>query len=101
MQCKDIPIRPILEFIQDRNDNDRDRYGARWCNWVFGDAYDVHTAMPEGIPDKLLIAKMGKLIRSGLIDGCDCGCRGDFRITLKGREFLISDGKPIIPNDQL
>jgi hypothetical protein len=32
----------------------------------------------ETFPDKLVLAKARKLIRRGVIDGCVCGCRGDF-----------------------
>lgn len=81
MQCKDIPDLPILEFL---NQNPE-----KWHNW-FGDEYpnSVTHAMPNGIPDKLIIAKMEMLIRRGLADGCTCGCRGDFVITSKGIEYL-------------
>ncbi len=27
------------------------------------------------------------------VDGCGCGCRGDFRITAKGLEFLEKNKK--------
>jgi len=39
---------------------------------------------------KTLIAKMKNLIRRGLVDGCDCGCRGDFEITRKGVAYIES-----------
>jgi hypothetical protein len=84
MQCKDIPDRPIIEFVASFNGN--------WCNWYFGDERDVRRAMPDwqNIPDKLVLAKMRTLIRRGLVDGCPCGCRGDFEITDKGRDFIAT-----------
>jgi len=84
MQCKDISTAKILAFIRECNDN----HDGHWCNWCFGDDYDVHLAMPKNIPDNLLLAKMRKLINKGLVDGCACGCRGDYVITDKGREYL-------------
>ena len=39
-------------------------------------SWDVAKAL--GIPDRLACAKAGKLIRAGVIDGCECGCRGDW-----------------------
>lgn len=76
LQCKDIPDRPILEFLAvDR---------GMWCNWNRGNELDVHQAMPAGIPDNLCIAKMRMMIRRGVVDGCGCGCRGDFEITDRG-----------------
>lgn len=104
MQCKDIPTRPILEFLL--------RHAGSWHNWsgpevaeqAWPNAEDkaswmsmsVRNAMPPGVPAKLVLAKMRILIRSGLVDGCDCGCRGDFEITDKGREYLsCTEGDPI------
>jgi hypothetical protein len=80
MQCKDIPDKPILEFLL--------QHKPKWCNWYFGDERDVHKAMPENIPNKLVINKMRQLIRRGIVTGCGCGCRGDFEITPKGEELL-------------
>ena len=76
MQCKDIPDRPILELLA--------RNPTHWHNWCFNNEFDVRQAMPKGIPDKLVLAKMRMMIRRGVVDGCDCGCRGDFEITDKG-----------------
>ena len=39
-------------------------------------------------PEKVLLAKLKSLVRRGLLDGCACGCRGDFTITKKGRAVL-------------
>lgn len=81
-QCKDISDRPILEFLLSHKGN--------WCNWYFGDERDVHLAMPENTPEKLVLAKMRMLIRRGAVTGCPCGCRGDFEITEKGEALLAS-----------
>lgn len=80
LQCKDIPDGPILRFIGS--------HGDRWCNWYFGNDRDVHAAFPPGVPDKLLLAKMAGLGNRGLVDGCFCGCRGDYVLTAKGREVI-------------
>jgi hypothetical protein len=84
LQCKHIPERPILEFLSSMN--------GRWSNWFAkedGSPYEnsVLHAMPPGLPGKLVLAKMDSLIRRGLVDGCSCGCRGDFVITEKGDEY--------------
>ena len=42
------------------------------------------------MPHKLVTAKARALIRRGLIDGCPCGCRGDFEVLPKGFEALMS-----------
>ena len=74
--CKEVPTLPILEFLAERP--------GEWHNWYFGNEKDVHRAMPAGIPDKVLLAKMRRLIARGLVEGCPCGCRGDYEITAKG-----------------
>ena len=80
MQCKDIPEKPVLEFLAGLD--------GRWANW-FGDEYEnsVTRAMP-GVPAKLVVAKMRQMIRKGVVGGCPCGCRGDYVLTEKGREAL-------------
>ena len=80
MQCKDIPDEPVLQFLSKRP--------GEWHNWYSGNEKDVHLAMPQGTPDKLVLGKMRMLMRRGLVTGCDCGCRGDFEITAKGQDWL-------------
>ena len=80
-ECKQIPDKPILDFLLSNK--------GRWCNWYFRDERDVRNAMPKDLAsEKLIIAKMRQLIKRGLVEGCTCGCRGDFEITLKGEEYL-------------
>lgn len=81
MKCSDIPDRPILEFLL--------KMKPQWCNW-FGDEFEnsVTHAMPPRVPLKLAHAKMRQMIRRKVVEGCSCGCRGDFEITRKGEEEL-------------
>lgn len=98
MQCKDIPDLPILLFLTALEL--AKRIGKIECDWAnrFEKTFSngefnprsVRHAMPDGIPGKLVVAKMGMLIRRRLVDGCTCGCRGDFVLTDKGRAFLAS-----------
>jgi len=66
----------ILQFFARRTDD-------RWMQ-----IWDLERLMPH-IPEKLIRAKMGQLIKRGLVDGCACGCRGDFYITPAGNEYLL------------
>jgi hypothetical protein len=87
-QCKDIPDRPILEFLAKNPGKWHCRYG--------GYENSVTNAMPEWVDDGLALAKMRQLYRRGVAYGCTCGCRGDFEITEKGmREIGVwpEDGK--------
>ena len=89
MQCKDIPTIPILSFVA--------RYGGIGCNWFGIDDFEnersVRHAMPPGLPDNLVLAKMKQLIKNGYVDGCNCGCRGDYTLTAKGLAELGGSGK--------
>jgi hypothetical protein len=70
MQAKDIPEQPILDFLKAQ---------GKWCTW--GKGYSMPTvqdAMPAGTPAKVQLAKMRSLIKRGIVEGCPCGCRGDF-----------------------
>jgi hypothetical protein len=81
LQIKDIPDKPILEFLLVNK--------GIWCNWFKDRENSVRNAMPQNLAsDKLILAKMSRLMDRGLVDGCDCGCRGDFEITPKGEEWL-------------
>lgn len=80
MQCKDIPDAPVLAFLANLN--------GVWAFWTGNDERDIRWAMPVEAPQKLRHAKMKMLIKRGLVGGCDCGCRGDFVITEKGRAAL-------------
>lgn len=82
LQCKDIPDRPILEMLAKRP--------GVWHTWCCASRPedDVATAMPEEIPWNLVLAKMRMLKLRKLVDGCTCGCRGDFVITEKGLAWL-------------
>jgi hypothetical protein len=46
-----------------------------------------------GVPPRLLLAKAKRLCLRRLIDGCFCGCRGDFEVTAKGREYQRSHAR--------
>lgn len=88
MQCKDIPDLPILAFLAGPFDG---WPAPGWGVW-FGPKEDfvqsVLNAMPDGVPEKLALAKMRQMIRKGTVDGCGCGCRGDFELTEAGRQAL-------------
>lgn len=80
MQLKDIPDAPILAFLSSLD---------RWATWSSEGDNSVLSAMPEGTSEKLACEKMKGMIRRGLVDGCTCGCRGDYVITETGRLSML------------
>ena len=78
MKCKDIPDQPIIDWLS-KNAPDE----SRWATWGVG--YSMPTVadcMPTGTPEKLQLAKMKQLIKRGIVNGCGCGCRGDFYLAV-------------------
>mgnify|MGYP001557831307 FL=1 len=88
IQAKDIPDRDVLKVVAHINDA-HDRWACRYLGIGGLNTFGSYPIL-EVWPEKVMLAKCASLIRRGLIDGCACGCRGDFRITEKGRELLRS-----------
>lgn len=78
MQCKDIDSCELLKFI-----GAKQRELGRWVL-----TWDLEPPYSE-LPDRLFRAKARKLIDRGLLDGCPCGCRGDYELTAKGALFAF------------
>lgn len=86
LQAKDIDDRKVLSEVRRLS---MDTQGGRWPNtphWVM--ARDLEKALGLENTGRLLLAKCDALIRRKLLDGCTCGCRGDFELTAAGRAFL-------------
>lgn len=86
MQCKDVPVGPILKFLMQLNGSH-----AHWFCDSAGNPLDersVINAMPKGTPAKVAKAKMDNLIKKGFVSGCNCGCRGDYVLTEAGARCI-------------
>jgi hypothetical protein len=84
LQCKHIDDLTLLMFIKELP-----AQGFGLGGTLFeGFENSVQNAMPADVPPKLARAKMKQLIKSGWVDGCLCGCRGDFELTLVGELLL-------------
>lgn len=110
MQCKDIPDLPVLRFLRDLppwEGQDTPRWGTwYWTepgedpdrpDYQYKPINSVQNAMPPGVPDKLRQAKMRRLMARGLVDGCPCGCRGDYQLTDEGRAWLAANDPDATP----
>jgi hypothetical protein len=76
MQCKDIPNAAFLDAVRhapgvsSRPDSWRNRCSVqRELETVVG-----------WLPERLFLAKARGLIRRRLLQGCPCGCRGDYEL---------------------
>lgn len=90
LQVKDIPDLPILKFLDDLS---KKKLAGILYNNCPQSIYNVFESN-KSPAFNLLKAKMRTLIKHKLVEGCACGCRGDFKITNKGREILY--GRPSI-----
>lgn len=68
MQAKDIPENGILTLVASTHTN------------IGTSLWDVQAAMSD-FPAKVVQAKLRSLVKRGILQGCACGCRGDFRTT--------------------
>lgn len=76
LQSKDIDDRYALTVVRDLSTIPP----YRAILWHIVDAMNA--------PGKLVRAKCARLVERGFLEGCACGCRGDFRLTDKGVAFL-------------
>lgn len=80
LQAKDIGDRALLGAVRDLAAIKP--YGPQWAM-----LRDLENAFAS-VPQKVLLAKCSALIARGLLQGCTCGCRGDFELTSAGRRLL-------------
>lgn len=76
LQAKNIPTAAVVEAIRTLrvtpySTGDEPPDGGRWV-----DRWEL--ARHLGFPEKVVLAKLRKLVRQKVIRGCACGCRGDF-----------------------
>jgi hypothetical protein len=72
IQAKDVDTDALLRLVAPASIDER------WTmfSWLVDNL--------PAVPPKVLRAKLAKLIKQGLLDGCVCGCRGDFELTPAG-----------------
>jgi hypothetical protein len=71
MQAKDITDATMLDALSKA----RGLHGVpEWSS-----LWDVQKALPD-VPPKVVLAKLRSMVKRNIIDGCTCGCRGDFEL---------------------
>ncbi len=73
VQAKDIPDEDFIAAVAVVSQRTAAAWGHKdaWAN-----RFDV--AEELGFPEKVVLAKAKAIIKKGRMDGCTCGCRGDF-----------------------
>lgn len=94
MQCKDIPDAEFVAAVATAQKLTAIAWGRPAAS-VWSTRWDVGAVLSgrpdlvqkrelfdaDGLlPERLVLAKARKLIRRGLLTGCDCGCRGDLEV---------------------
>ena len=80
-QAKDIADQTVIEIVRCCNEGTcehepRGTYINNKGHWCF--TWEV--AEKLNLPLKLVLAKLRKMIKRGLLNGCACGCRGDLEL---------------------
>lgn len=83
MKAADINDIDVLGAVKTLTDE-----GGMWTN-----TSAVAREFPDA-PFKVVAAKLRRLLKRGLLTGCDCGCRGDWELTRAGRERLLVPSGP-------
>lgn len=90
MQAKDIPDLQMLGLIDKRQHMQQIEWKIDHLPWCH--RWALYEELP-GVPEKVVDAKCAALIRRGFVTGCTCGCRGDFELTEKGRDYLFPEAQ--------
>lgn len=77
IQAKHVSDIDVLKFIDQQNKESGP--------WMMRQDVEAHF---KPIPPKVVLSKLRALLKKRLIDGCGCGCRGDFTMTTDGRVLL-------------
>lgn len=98
MKCAEVPVIPVLDFVAKVQRGETfwypegemiKYYGERVPHFsacsFHGFENSLSNSVPKGV-SALGVAKI--LIRDGLLEGCTCGCRGDFVLTDAGKAML-------------
>lgn len=90
--AKEIPDRLILSVVESLG---KKMGGEREYRWAF--RWDIEESLRlNGIdaPEKVVLAKLAKLVKRGVLDGCaNCMCRGDYWV--KDTSVLPLDDVPV------
>ena len=76
MKAADIDTDEFLDTVERLGDEwaAENSGSIRWTSiWALCRAFPIY-------PEKVILAKARGLLKRGYLDGCGCGCRGDFSV---------------------
>lgn len=98
--AKDIDGDELLNWIYDRSHTiTKDWHAGSLPHWVF--CWDFQESPWSSWPYAVVNAKLERLRRRGLLDGCSCGCRGDWELTDAGYQHIDRAPNPWIGMEEL
>lgn len=81
MQAKDIPDDLVIRIVLTAGLSRWPKDQPNEYRWVF--TTDVERGLAQygiQVPNKVIHAKLRRLVQRNLLDGCTCGCRGDYYV---------------------
>lgn len=76
-KCSDIRDEDFLDAVEQAtyfNERPTNTWAMRWyVERILRYTY-------PGLPDKVIMAKFRRLKKRGMVDGCECWCRGDWEV---------------------
>lgn len=85
-QAKDIPDVVMLSAVLEIN-APHDTCNPYKTHCDRGHPATVWNLLPQ-YANKVVNAKLRQLKKRGMVDGCPCGCRGDWTLTQKGIDYV-------------
>ena len=82
IQAKHLDNYLILNWLSHQ------QYPATW--FKDENSTSLYKIINLDVPEKVVLSKMRSLIKKSLVDGCYCGCRGNFTITEKGENLITN-----------
>jgi hypothetical protein len=92
VKTSDIPDTTMLAVVAVVGEAWAREWGSRPDSPRWADRWTVTGVL--AMPEKVVLSKAKRLMKRGLMDGCPCGCRGDFEITPAGLALLAEATPP-------
>lgn len=74
--AKDVPEDEVLRVLR----LNPGKWHVRWHGYGYMPSLTDASEVLASFPERVLLAKLDRMIKRGLIHGCACGCRGDFYV---------------------